>query len=213
LLEVYLGKNAARRVEGGQFRRGGGELIRAAIWFCDLRNFTAISDRTAPERVVELLDAYFDRVAGVIVLHGGEVLKFIGDAIMAIFPIGDDARAACESALQAAEDGLAALEQLNRERDAEPVLSIGIALHVGDVMYGNVGSRERLDFTVISSAVNETSRLEGLCKSLKTPLLLSQAFVSAVDRQDVVDLAEQELKGVSTRLRVFTLARLRPAQS
>jgi adenylate cyclase len=211
LLEVYLGKNAARRVLAGQFRRGGGELIRAAIWFCDLRGFTSISDQTAPSRVVGILDAYFDSVASVIAAHGGEVLKFIGDAILAIFPLADDTGDACQSALEAAEQALGALEQLNRERANDPPLAIGIALHVGDVMYGNVGSRERRDFTVISSAVNETSRLEGLCKVLKTPLTLSHAFVGAVARADIVDLGEQELKGVSSKLRVFTLERFRPA--
>jgi adenylate cyclase len=212
LLEVYLGKNAARRVSDGQFRRGGGELIRAAIWFCDLRGFTAISDRVAPSKVVEILDVYFDCVAGVIAEHGGEVLKFIGDAILAIFPLEETAGDACRSALAAAEQALGALEQLNRERPSEPALAIGIALHVGEVMYGNIGSRERLDFTVISSSVNETSRLEGLCKTLNTPLSLSQAFVSAVERSDIVDMGEQALKGVSSKLRVFTLERFRPSE-
>jgi adenylate cyclase len=213
LLEVYLGKNAARRVSDGQFRRGGGELLRAAIWFCDLRGFTAISDRAAPGKVVEILDAYFDCVASVIADHGGEVLKFIGDAILAIFPVLDDAAVACKNALAAAEQALSSLEQLNRARTNEPALSIGIALHVGEVMYGNIGSRQRLDFTVISSSVNEASRLEGLCKTLGTQLTLSQAFVSAVARPDVIDLGEQNLKGVSSKLRVFTLERFRPAVS
>ena len=211
LLEVYLGKNAAQRVVNGQFRRGGGELIRAAIWFCDLRGFTPISDRTAPGKVVEILDAYFDCVAGVIAEHGGEVLKFIGDAILAIFPVGENAPEACQRALRAAEQALSSLEQVNQARAGEPELNIGIALHVGEVMYGNIGSRERLDFTVISSSVNETSRLEGLCKTLGTRLTLSQAFVNAISRPDIVDLGEQDLKGVSSKRRVFTLDRFRPA--
>lgn len=201
LLEVYLGKNAARRVLEGQFRRGGGELIRAAIWFCDLRGFTAVSDRSSPERVVEMLDAYFESVAGAITARGGEVLKFIGDAILAIFPVTDGDAAACRRALEAAEAALEALE---------PPLAIGIALHVGDVMYGNIGSRERLDFTVISAAVNETSRLEGLCKALGTRLTLSSAFVATLRDVDVIDLGEQELKGVRDKLRVYTLPRFAP---
>jgi adenylate cyclase len=201
LLEVYLGKNAARRVLDGQFRRGGGELIRAAIWFCDLRGFTAVSDRSSPEHVVEMLDAYFERVAGAITERGGEVLKFIGDAILAIFPLTDGDAEACRRALAAAEAALAALE---------PPLVIGIALHVGDVMYGNIGSRERLDFTVISAAVNETSRLEGLCKVLGTRLTLSSAFVAALGDVEVIDLGEQDLKGVRDKLRVYTLPRFAP---
>jgi adenylate cyclase len=211
LLEVYLGRNAAQRVIHGQFRRGGGELIRAAIWFCDLRGFTAISDRTPPGKVVQILDSYFDCVAGVIAQHGGEVLKFIGDAILAIFPVGDDASKACRDALMAAERALSSIEQVNQNRADQPALEVGIALHLGEVMYGNIGSKERLDFTVISSSVNETSRLEGLCKSLGTRLTLSQAFVNAAPRPDIVDLGEQALKGVSTKLRVFTLEHLRPA--
>jgi adenylate cyclase len=211
LLEVYLGKNAAQRVASGQFRRGGGELIHAAIWFCDLRGFTSISDRAPPGKVVQILDVYFDCVAGVIAQHGGEVLKFIGDAILAIFPVANDARAACHSALTAAEQALAALDQLNLDRPGEPALEIGIALHLGEVMYGNIGSRERLDFTVISSSVNETSRLEGLCKTLRTRLTLSQTFADSVSRADLVDLGEQDLKGVSNKRRVFTLEQFRPA--
>ena len=211
LLEVYLGRNAARRVLDGSFRRGGGELIHAAIWFCDLRDFTSISDRMAPHEVVEMLDAYFDRVAGAVTARGGEVLKFIGDAILAIFPIGIDAPAACQNALRAAEEALSALQKLNEERSPEAPLAIGVALHLGEVMYGNIGSRERLDFTVISSSVNETSRLEGLCKTLGTRLMLSEVFVSAISRPDIVDLGEQDLKGVSSKRRVFTLDRFRSA--
>jgi adenylate cyclase len=205
LLEVYLGKNAARRVINGQFRRGGGELIRAAIWFCDLRGFTPISDRMPPAQVVEILDTYFDCVASVIVAHGGEVLKFIGDAILAIFPVQEDPGEACRRALDAAEKALAALDGVNRERASGPELEIGIALHLGEVMYGNIGSRERLDFTVISSAVNETSRLEGLCKTLSRRLLLSLAFSETLSRNDLLDLGEHALKGVSTKRRVFTV--------
>jgi adenylate cyclase len=205
LLEVYLGRNAARRVLEGAFRRGGGELIRAAIWFCDLRNFTSLSDRMAPNDVVEILDRYFDEVAGAVTARGGEVLKFIGDAILAIFPVGLDAAAACRSALRGAEEALSALQSLNDSR-----LSIGVALHLGDVMYGNIGSKDRLDFTVISSSVNETCRLEALCKVLKTPLTLSETFARTLQGESVVDLGEHELKGVTAKARVFTLERYRP---
>ena len=205
LLDVYLGKNAARRVFAGAFQRGKGELIDAAIWFSDMRDFTALTDGTPPARVVEVLDDYFDAVASAIAEHGGEVLKFIGDAVLAIFPIGGDARAACRHALKAADQALASLARVNEARAArgEDPVAIGVALHRGMVMYGNIGARDRLDFTVISAAVNEAARLESLCKTLKTPLALSAAFAEAAEADDVVDLGEHELKGVKAKLRVF----------
>ncbi|HEY0191481.1 MAG TPA: adenylate/guanylate cyclase domain-containing protein [Kofleriaceae bacterium] len=209
LLEVYLGRNAGRRVSDGAFRRGSGEQIDAAIWFCDLRGFTQLSDSRTPEAVVGMLDAYFDCVAGAVMAAGGEVLKFIGDAILAIFPVESDARAACRQALAAADQAFAALGAINADRRArgEPALAFGVGLHRGRVMYGNIGARDRLDFTVISSAVNEASRLEGLCKSLEISLALSQAFVDAAELGDAVDLGPQQLKGVRAPIRVFTLAR------
>jgi adenylate cyclase len=210
LLEVYLGRNAARRVFEGAFHRGSGEIIRAVIWFCDLRDFTAMSDRMAVQEVVEMLDAYFDCVAGAVADRGGEVLKFIGDAILAIFPVQADATPACREALDAAVDALEAVERLNERRSGKPALSVGVALHLGELMYGNIGSAQRLDFTVISSSVNETTRLEELCKVLKVPLMLSDAFVRSLGRDDVVDLGEHSLKGVSSKVRVFTLDRLWP---
>jgi adenylate cyclase len=123
---------------------------------------------------------------------------------MAIFPVGDDAPAACRGALSAARQALAAMASLGERRGGRP-LEIGVALHLGDVMYGNIGSKERLDFTVISSAVNEASRLESLCKVLGTSLTLSEAFVQAVPDVEVVDLGAQALKGVKAKVRVFTL--------
>jgi adenylate cyclase len=128
--------------------------------------------------------------------------------VLAVFPLGDDARAACRSALAAAEEAFLSIEAINRERAArgEDAVSIGIALHRGEVMYGNIGARDRLDFTVISSAVNEASRLESLCKQLGTPLALSEAFVTTAEAEGVVDLGEHALKGVKVPLRVFTLS-------
>ena len=207
LLDVYLGKNAARRVFAGGFQRGKGELIDAAIWFSDMRDFTAMTDATSPAHVVEILDAYFDAVASAVAAHGGEVLKFIGDAVLAIFPIESDARAACRHALAAAEEAFISLANVNASRAArgEPTVEIGVALHRGKVMYGNIGARDRLDFTVISSSVNEASRLESLCKTLGTSLALSAAFTEAAEVDDVVDLGEHALKGVKAKLRVFTL--------
>ncbi len=207
LLGVYLGANAARRVLSGQFQRGRGELIDAAIWFSDVRNFTQLSDRIEPARVVEMLDAHFDAVAGAVQDQGGEVLKFIGDAVLAIFPLASDPRGACRRALAAAEQAFIALARTNQElaARAEAAIEIGIALHTGRVMYGNIGARNRLDFTVISSAVNEASRLESLCKPLGVRVALSAIFVETAEIRDrVVDLGEQALKGVRVPLRVFT---------
>lgn len=202
LLAVYLGKNASRRVLAGAFQRGHGEVIDAAIWFSDMRGFTELADRTEPARVIEILDAYFDVVASAIDAHGGEVLKLIGDAVLAIFPLAGDARAACRHALAAAEQALASIAGARTIADAP---MIGIALHRGPVMYGNIGARDRLDFTVISSSVNEASRLEGLCKTLDAPLVLSAAFTRTAELEDVVDRGEQALKGVKDPVRVFTL--------
>jgi len=210
LLEVYLGGNAARRVLAGAFRRGEGELLEAAIWFCDMRDFTSTSDRAPPGDVVRMLDAYFERVAGAIADHGGEVLKFVGDAVLAIFPVdaARDAKSACRSALEAARAGLSALGELSAERERAGLapLHIGVALHRGQVMYGNIGGRDRLDFTVISSSVNEACRLEALCKPLGTSLVLSDAFVRAAQADGVVDLGLHPLKGVADPVRVYSLA-------
>ena len=186
------------------FDAGRGELIDAAIWFSDMRDFTARSDRSSPSEMIETLDVYFDAVATAIAEHGGEVLKFIGDAVLGIFPLGDDPRGACRNALAAADQAFATLVKSNASR-TEPI-AIGAALHRGQVMYGNVGARDRLDFTVISSAVNEASRVESLTKQLKTSLAFSKSFAQTADIDDVVDLGEHALKGVKAPLHVFTRA-------
>lgn len=211
LLHVYLGRNAGDRVARGAFQRGGGERIEAAIWFCDLRGFASLCDERSPEEVVSLLDAYFEQVGGAVMAEGGEVLKLIGDALLAIFPVAGDAPAACRRALAAAERALGALAGLNvgRAERGEPTLAMGVGLHLGVVMYGNVGARDRLDFTVISSSVNEAARLESLCKPLATPLVLSDRFAASAGPEGLVDLGLQALKGVRAPMRVFTLARLR----
>jgi adenylate cyclase len=214
LLDVYLGKNATARVLAGAFRRGTGELIEAAIWFSDMRDFTALTDRTPPNEVIELLDVYFDAVASAVDAHGGEVLKFIGDAVLAIFPFAGagGARAACRHAVAAADEALAALARANEAGAASgralvAPIAIGVALHAGSVVYGNIGARARLDFTVIAPSVNEASRLESLSKTLGVPLVMSAAFVAAAGLDDAVDLGEHTLKGVATKQRVFTRRR------
>jgi len=211
LLEVYLGGNAAARVMEGAVRRGEGRVIRAAIWYCDLRGFTAMSDRLPPQRVVETLDRYFEAVSYPVVALGGEILKFIGDAMLAIFPVGAEGPgAACELALRAAREAVTSMSRLNDERSAkgESLLGIGVALHLGDVMYGNIGGRERLDFTVIGATVNEVCRVEPLCKPLAVPLLLTQTLAERCPEAEVVSLGRHELRGVGEPQEIFTLAGL-----
>jgi adenylate cyclase len=203
LLEVYLGHNAAARVLSGRFRRGQGETLRCAILFSDMRGFTSLADHASPHDVVATLDAYFEKVAGPISTHGGEVLKFVGDAVLAIFPCHDGDASACARAVEAARDALGGLDALNATRTAPP-LALGIALHLGEVMYGNIGARDRLDFTVIGAAVNEASRVEGMCKTLGVPVLLTRAFQGAYPGA-ATSVGHHALKGVSEPHELFTL--------
>jgi len=207
LLEVYLGKNASRRVLEGAFRRGGGEEIDAAIWFCDMRGFTALSDRTPAREVVAILDTYFEVLAAAVEEQGGEILKLIGDAMLAVFPLdADGAAPGCRRALAA---GLTASVRAWRERSGLSV-ELGIALHVGRVMYGNIGGRERLDFTVIGASVNEVCRVESLAKELGVPLLMTAELAIALGRDDIVSLGLHALKGVGERREILTIRALQP---
>lgn len=205
LMNVYLGASASERVLAGSCKRGGGTRIRAAIWFCDLRGFTTLVDQQPIDDVLGVLDRYFECTAGEVSAAGGEVLKFIGDAVLAIFPVGEAGeKDACSRALIAAEAALRAMEKLNEQRlkAGETPLGLGIALHLGEVMYGNIGARDRLDFTVIGAAVNEVTRVESLCKPLGRPLLLSQSFVTA-GCVHAESLGRHALKGVSESMEVF----------
>jgi len=157
-----------------------GETIRAAIWYGDLRGFTEISERLPRERVIQLLNGYFDCMTAPIDLHGGEVLEFIGDAVLAIFRVDENCTAeqACAAALTAAQAAVADMKEYNARRysDGEPEPGFGIALHVGDVVYGNIGAARRLDFTVIGPAVNYANRLERVCREAAVPLVMSKDF-------------------------------------
>jgi adenylate cyclase len=201
LLEVYLGHNAASRVLAGAFRRGEGETIRAAIWFCDMRGFTTLSDRAPAAEVVATLDRFFERVATPIRAHRGEILKLIGDAVLAIFS-GDNPPEVCQRALDAARGSLDGVDELNRERGTS--IGLGVALHWGDVMYGNIGAHDRLDFTAIGAAVNEVCRVEALCKTL-APLLATESFVTAHGGACFEPLGEHPLRGVSVPPALFTV--------
>ena len=207
LLATYLGRDAAERVLAGNVIRGRAEPIRAVVWFADLVGFTRISDTTAGEAVLAMLNEYAEAEVEAIESHGGHVLKFIGDGLLAIFPGADDA-SACLGALDAAADFRTRIAALNARRSAAglPVTDAHVALHVGEVLYGNVGSPRRLDFTVLGAAVNEAARIEAMCGSLDRPVIVSSAFAQAsgAARSRLVSLGRYALKGVAKPQELFT---------
>jgi adenylate cyclase len=209
LLDTYFGPQAGRRILAGQIRRAEGERLRAVIMMTDLRGFTALSDQLPGDEVIELLDDYFDAIATPIEKRKGEVLKFIGDGMLAIFPAEDDDDFSASSvhALEAATEGLARLDAVNQMRRSvgRNELKIGIGLHLGEVIYGNVGSSDRLDFTVIGPAVNLASRLEDLTKRFARPMLFSSAFARVCPRP-LVSLGVHPVRGLSEPEEVFGLA-------
>jgi len=209
LLEIYVGRHAGARVLKGRIRRGDGELIEAVIWLCDLRGFTELSERTELDALIQHLNTYFDTIGAPIRKNGGEILKFIGDAILAIFPMepGEtDMAPACARAVAAARAALAAKDSLNSRRNIIgcPPLDCGIALHVGEVMYGNIGAGDRLDFTVIGPAVNLAARIEGLTRETGQPAVVSEAFAQ-VTNMTCQPLGSFALKGIAAPQRVFGL--------
>lgn len=220
LLRTYLGPNAAGHVLDGQFRRGEGRPIEAVIWSCDLRGFTTLVDTTEIGEVLQTLDAYFECVADPIAANGGEVLKFIGDAVLAIFTRergSADMHEASAAAVRAAEEAFDALAQLNatRAERGQAALQFGVALHRGLVTYGNIGAHGRLDFTVIGPAVNEVTRVESLCKEVDCPLLLTAAFAKACDaplEAQLRSLGHHALHGVAEPVELFTLDRAHAAR-
>ena len=201
LLEVYLGENAAARVLAGAFRRGGGETLRAAIWTCDLRGFTTMADTQPAAEVLATLDRYFETVCAPVCEHGGEVLKFIGDAVLAVFLAEADEAGACRRALAAAKAAVQGVRAWSATLPSP--LRVGVALHVGDVTYGNIGAQRRLDFTVIGPAVNEVCRVEPLCKELGRELLVTDAFAALIRCPDLVPLGLRKLRGVAEAKAVF----------
>lgn len=217
LLTTYIGKWAGDRVFEGRTRRGDVDTIDAVIWFCDLRASTRLAESMPPEAFLNLLNRYFDCMAGAVMDHGGEVLRFIGDAMLAIFPIQNSqvdcgtslspqCRASFRSALDAARDAAQRLETYNDERreSGEEALEIGIALHVGRVLYGNVGTASRLEFTVTGAAANYAARVEGLCKVLHETILVSQRFAE-IYPGDYRPLGSHVFKGYEEPQPVFGL--------
>jgi adenylate cyclase len=179
LVETYLGRDAGQRVLSGRIARGAVERISTALWFSDLRDFTRIAEAAAPDQLIPFLDEHAETVIEAIHVAGGDVLKLIGDGTLAIFSASDPAEA-CRAALAAAERAIAEIAVLNRRRTSSGLAAttLYLGLHFGDVFFGNIGSRERLDFTVVGPAVNEVSRIAGMCRSLDQPALFSSRFVS-----------------------------------
>ncbi len=206
LLDAYLGRRSAARVQAGALHRGTGETIRAVLLYADLRGFTALSEAAEPSSVIAALDAWFDRVAGAVHAFGGEVLKFIGDGLLAIFPVTGAPAEACEAALRAVVAARAGMAHLDALRQAQglPPLPFGAALHLGEILWGNIGAADRLDFTAIGPAVNLVSRLEGLCRPLGRSVLISGA-VAAESTLPLVPLGEHVLRGIAVPCTVFTL--------
>jgi adenylate cyclase len=207
LLETYLGRRSAAQVLNGRLRRQTGETIRAVLLYGDLRSFTELSEMVAPEMVVAALDAWFDRIAGAVHAFGGEVLKFIGDGVLAIFPIGERSPSvACDAAFGAVSAARAGMARLNEERARQglPQLSFGMALHLGEMLWGNIGTADRLDFTAIGPAVNLVGRLEGLCRPLGRSVLASDA-VAAETATALIPLGEHVLRGIAAPCAVFAL--------
>jgi adenylate cyclase len=206
-LEAYLGRRSAARVLAGPLRREVGETIRAALLYADLRGFTALSEAAPPAAVIAALDAWFDRIAGSVHAFGGEVLKFVGDGALAIFPITEGSPgAACDAALRAvsaARAGMAHLDSARRQQ-GQPPLPFGVAVHLGEILWGNIGAADRLDFTAIGPAVNLVSRLEGLCRPLDRAVLVSGA-VAAETRAPLIPLGTHALRGIATPCAVFTV--------
>ncbi len=211
VLETYLGAAAGRRVLQGSIKRGAGVSIRAVIWVSDLRGFTNLSDRLDEHDMIELLNAYFERLAGAVMAHDGEVLKFIGDGLLAVFPyaaFGGEREAALAS-LAAAEEAIEAVERLNvapselASIEGWRPLKTGIALHDGEVFFGNVGAPDRLDFTVIGSAVNAASRVESLSKSLGRSILITEPVACRLDCP-LDYLGAQTLRGLAEQVSIYS---------
>ena len=206
ILNTYVGPRTAERVLSGQIKRGDGEIIRAAIWFSDLRDFTPLTETLEATELLELLNAYFEAVTAAVTARGGEVLKFIGDAMLVVYPVLETSskQQACMAALDSAEDVFAGVATLNlrRRRAGQPQIQLGLGLHLGEVIYGNVGAPDRLDFTVMGPAVNRTARLESLTKDLDESVLMSSEFASLV-KAKTRSLGYFNLKGVTAKQEIF----------
>ena len=209
LAQTYLGRDAGRRVMSGRIVRGVAEKIGAVLWYSDLHGYTEISDNSPPEQIIPLLNDYAEAVVSAVHANGGDVLKLVGDGTLAIFP-ADIREEACFAALAAAMRARKDGATLNRKRAASglPTAELYLALHVGDVFYGNIGSKDRLDFTVIGPAVNEVSRILTMSRSVEQDVLLSSSFATALGsdmRRRLVSIGRYALRGVAQPQELFTL--------
>jgi adenylate cyclase len=202
ILDAYLGPSAGEKVLAGQIKRGDSQDINAVIWFCDLRDSTPLAESMTRRAYLALLNDYFECMLGPVLEHHGEVLRFIGDAALAIFPVGERPAEACAKALAAARAALGRMEKLNKNR--ERPLRCGIGLHLGELTYGNIGTPTRIEFTVVGAAANEAARIEGLCRVLDTDLLVSER-VARVLPEAWRSLGSHTLRGVGDKMELFTL--------
>ncbi len=209
LLDAYVGRAAGQRILAGEVKRGDGQTIEAVIWYCDLRGFTRASDRLPRDTVIALLNDYFDTMGTIVTDAGGEILKFMGDGMLAIFPVAAPAdRAATASrAIRAAGSAIDAILVLNRIRAAEgaPAVRFGLALHLGEVTFGNIGASRRLDFTVIGPAVNYAARLEKLCRALDRSVLVSETMAALLPEEELTPLGAHALKDIDRPQAIFGL--------
>ena len=210
VVETYLGREPGRRILSGEIRRGAVHGMHAVIFFADLRNFTSLTDRVPRDELVPMLDDYLECIVRPIIEHGGEVLKFMGDGLLATFDLSETGQdSICRVALDTATEALKLTAALNAARAAagKPVTDVDIALHLGDVLYGNVGAMDRLDFTVIGPAVNEASRIESLCDILGRRLLISESFALAATQCTgrLVSLGRHPLRGINREQEIFSL--------
>jgi adenylate cyclase len=209
VVETYLGRDAGHRVLTGAIERGSAETIRAVIWFSDLRGFTRLTDSLPYDVLIEVLDDYLEAMARPVHDNRGQILKFLGDGLLAAFDLtGRDETAVCGEALKAAAELRSAFPAFNAERKAagKPVMDFGLALHLGEVLYGNIGASDRLDFTVVGPAVNEASRIQALCRPLERRILISSAFRKAAGAVGRLEpLGAHVLRGVGAPQELFTL--------
>ena len=209
LLDAYVGRTAGQRILAGEIKRGSGRTIEAVLWYCDLRGFTRASDTLPRDTVINLLNDYFDVMGKIVTGAGGEILKFMGDGMLCMFPVPTPVERGpiALKVVRAAGSVADAITILNGIRAAadEPAVRFGLALHIGEVMFGNIGASNRVDFTVIGPAVNHTARLEKLCVPLSRPVLLSAALAELLPQKDIESLGLHVLKDVGQPQAIFGL--------
>ncbi len=209
VIRTYLGKDAGRRVLTGEIERGSTQTIKAVIWYFDLQGFTKLAETTSGEQMIAMLNEYFGAVVGAVEAYGGDVLKFMGDGLLAIFKFADDDSACCSRAIGAADELLGIMATINDRRGAEGLVltNFSLALHLGDLMYGNIGAEDRLDFTVIGPAVNMVARIQTMCRPLEQDLIISAAMAgsAARERKRIVSIGRHVLRGIPEPQELFTV--------